>query len=83
MAFEWDMVSIRTFYTPMTGFRALTMLGEEIKGFEASKVHGVNFHARHSSNRGRVLAEEKFQLRQSSSQGRVPAREKILVEANF
>ena len=25
MAFEWDMVAIRTFYTPMIGFRALTM----------------------------------------------------------
>ena len=36
MAFEWDMVSIRTFYTPMIGFRDLTMLGEEIKGYRLS-----------------------------------------------
>ena len=67
----------------MTGFRALTMLGEEIKGFEASKVHGVKFHVRHCSNWGRFLAEEKFHLRQSSSRGRVQAREKLPVEVNF
>ena len=36
LAFEWDVVSIRTFYTPMIGFRALTMLGEEIKGYRLS-----------------------------------------------
>ena len=36
LVFESDVVSIRTFYTPMIGFRALTMLGEEIKGYRLS-----------------------------------------------
>ena len=36
MAFEWDVVSIRTFYTHVIGFKALTMLGEEIKGYMLS-----------------------------------------------
>ena len=33
MAFGWDVVSIRTFYTPMIGFRDFSMLGEETKGY--------------------------------------------------
>ena len=36
LSFEWDVVSIRTFYTHVIGFRALTMLGEEIKGYRLS-----------------------------------------------
>ena len=73
MAFEWDVVSTGTFYTHVIGFRVLTMLGEEIKGYKLSGIvpAGVNIHARQSSRRGRVPCAVMIQPWQSYSQGRV------------